>query len=86
MTSWTAGRFIIPAVLRSSICARLDYIWLSPRLAETNATHVPEIIRNGQPFRTVFPPGQEVERYPRTGWDRPKASDHCPVVMTLDLI
>jgi len=26
-----------------------------------------------------------VERYPRTGWDRPKASDHCPVVMTLDL-
>ena len=65
---------------------QLDYIWLSPRLAETNATHVPDIIRNGQPFRTVFPPGQEVERYPRTGWDRPKASDHCPVVMTLDLI
>jgi len=65
---------------------QLDYIWLSPRLAETNATHVPEIIRNGQPFRTVFPPGQEVERYPRTGWDRPKASDHCPVVMTLDLV
>lgn len=65
---------------------QLDYIWLSPRLAETNATHVPEIIRNGQPFRTIFPPGQEVERYPRTGWDRPKASDHCPVVMTLDLI
>ncbi len=50
-----------------------------------NAQRKPEIIRNGQPFRTVFPPGQEVERYPRTGWDRPKASDHCPVVMTLDL-
>ena len=49
------------------------------------AHHVPEIIRAGQPFRTIFPPGQEVERYPRVGWDRPKASDHCPVVMTLDL-
>ena len=64
---------------------QLDYIWLSPALASVNAGRQPEIIRHGQPFRTVFPPGQEVERYPRTGWDRPKASDHCPVVMTLDL-
>ncbi|MDS7597461.1 endonuclease/exonuclease/phosphatase family protein [Agrobacterium tumefaciens] len=65
---------------------QLDYIWLSPHLAETNATRIPEVVRNGQPYRTIFPPGQEVERYPRTGWDRPKASDHCAVVMTLDLI
>ncbi|MOA51325.1 hypothetical protein D3C78_1744650 [compost metagenome] len=65
---------------------QLDYIWLSPHLGQINATRVPEIIRAGQPYRTVFPPGQEVDRYPRTGWDRPKASDHCPVVMTLDLI
>jgi exonuclease III len=65
---------------------QLDYLWLSPALAKTNAGRLPEIIRYGQPYRTVFPPGQEVERYPRTGWDRPKASDHCPVVMTLDLI
>jgi len=64
---------------------QLDYIWLSPALAAANAGRKPDIIRNGQPFRTVFPPGQEVDRYPRTGWDRPKASDHCPVVMTLDL-
>ncbi|SCX31116.1 exodeoxyribonuclease III (xth) [Agrobacterium sp. DSM 25558] len=64
---------------------QLDYIWLSPHLAEINANSAPEIIRAGQPYRTIFPPGQEVERYPRTGWDRPKASDHCPVVMTLDL-
>jgi predicted extracellular nuclease len=64
---------------------QLDYIWLSPALARRNATMVPEIVRAGQPHRTVFPPGQEVERYPRIGWDRPKASDHCPVVMTLDL-
>lgn len=64
---------------------QLDYIWLSPALARRNEGRVPEIIRGGQPFRTIFPPGQEVERYPRTGWDRPKASDHCPVAMTLDV-
>lgn len=65
---------------------QLDYIWLSQHLARTNATRVPEIVRGGQPFRTPFPPGQEVERFPRIGWDRPKASDHCPIVMTLDLL
>lgn len=64
---------------------QLDYIWLSPALAARNADAVPEIIRAGQPYRTVFPPGQDVERYPRTGWDRPKASDHCPVVVALDV-
>ncbi|MBB3590355.1 putative extracellular nuclease [Rhizobium sp. BK529] len=65
---------------------QLDYLLISPALAAANAKRIPEIIRFGQPYRTIFPPGQEVERYPRTGWDRPKASDHCPVVMTLDLL
>jgi len=65
---------------------QLDYLLASPRLASGNANAVPEIIRNGQPYRTVFPPGQEVDRYPRTGWDRPKASDHCPVVVSLDMV
>ncbi|MBZ7922176.1 endonuclease/exonuclease/phosphatase family protein [Ensifer sp. 2YAB10] len=64
---------------------QLDYIWLSPALAKRNHSQVPEVIRGGQPFRTIFPPGLEVERYPRTGWDRPKASDHCPVAITLDV-
>lgn len=64
---------------------QLDYLWLSPALSLKNAGRVPEIIRNGQPHRTPFPPGQAVERYPRIGWDRPKASDHCPVVMSLEL-
>lgn len=64
---------------------QLDYIWASPALAERNAQIVPDIIRNGQPYRTVFPEGQDVARYPRTGWDRPKASDHCPVAVTLEL-
>ncbi|MCA0275236.1 MAG: endonuclease/exonuclease/phosphatase family protein [Proteobacteria bacterium] len=64
---------------------QLDYILLSPSLARTNAQARPDIVRRGQPWRTVFPPGQEVDRYPRAGWDRPKASDHCPVAVTLDI-
>jgi endonuclease/exonuclease/phosphatase family metal-dependent hydrolase len=64
---------------------QLDYIWLSQGLAAANPQAVPDVIRNGQPFRTPFPSGQEVERYPRTGWDRPKASDHCPMAITLHL-
>ncbi|MFC5387447.1 endonuclease/exonuclease/phosphatase family protein [Aquamicrobium segne] len=65
---------------------QLDYILLSPAWARTNAAAIPDIIRNGQPWRTPFPPGQEVERFPRAGWDRPKASDHCPVAITLDMV
>lgn len=64
---------------------QLDYILLSRALARSNGTAVPEIIRNGQPVRTPFPPGQEVPYFPRVGWDRPKASDHCPVVVELDI-
>ncbi|TIT15842.1 MAG: endonuclease, partial [Mesorhizobium sp.] len=64
---------------------QLDYILLSKGLAAKNATAVPDIVRNGQPWRTIFPAGQEVERFPRAGWDRPKASDHCPVVIALDM-
>ena len=65
---------------------QLDYLLLSPALAKRNAKRIPDIIRAGQPHRTIFPPGNQVERYPRTGWDRPKASDHCPVAMTLDVV
>lgn len=64
---------------------QLDYILLSRHAANRNAGALPTIIRNGQPWRTPFPPGQAVERYPRTGWDRPKASDHCPVAITIDI-
>lgn len=64
---------------------QIDYIMLSPALARANPEVAPDIVRNGQPWRTPFPPGQEVERFPRIGWDRPKASDHCPVAVTLDI-
>ncbi|MCX8279540.1 endonuclease/exonuclease/phosphatase family protein [Phyllobacterium sp. 0TCS1.6C] len=64
---------------------QLDYVLASAALAGKNAGAVPDIIRQGQPYRTIFPPDQAVERFPRVGWDRPKASDHCPVAVTLDM-
>ena len=65
---------------------QIDYLLASPALAKMNDKALPHIIRSGQPHRTVFPAGQDVERYPRTGWDRPKASDHCPVAVTLKMV
>ena len=65
---------------------QLDYLLASPALTRTSRDRLPDIVRSGQPWRTLFPEGQQVERYPRTGWDRPKASDHCPVAMTFDLV
>lgn len=65
---------------------QLDYILASPALAQNNAQSVPHIVRQGQPFRTIFPPDQKVEHFPRIGWDRPKASDHCPVAVTFDVV
>jgi endonuclease/exonuclease/phosphatase family metal-dependent hydrolase len=64
---------------------QLDYILLSPALAAKNGNAKPDIIRLGQPFRVIAPQGQIGARYPRIGWDRPKASDHCPLAITLAL-
>ncbi len=64
---------------------QLDYMLASPALATRNANVRPDVIRKGQPYRTIFPVGQNTERYPRVGWDRPKASDHCPVAMTFNV-
>lgn len=64
---------------------QLDYLLASPKLAAKNERALPHIVRQGQPHRAVFPPDQDVDRYPRTGWDRPKASDHCPVAVTLKI-
>ncbi len=62
--------------------SQLDYILASPALAQRNPQAVPRIVRPGQPFRADRYQGP---RYPRVGWDRPKASDHCPVVVDLDI-
>ena len=57
--------------------AQLDFMLLSPALAAANPDMAPEVIRMGQPYRATRYKG---ERFPRVGWDRPKASDHAPVV------
>lgn len=60
---------------------QLDYLLASPALANANPGK-PDIIRFGQPYRV---PNLKDQRYPRIGWDRPKASDHCPVVIELEI-
>jgi hypothetical protein len=37
------------------------------------------------PDRSIACLSARNDRYPRVGWDRPKASDHCPVVVELDI-
>lgn len=62
---------------------QIDYILASPLISQNNPDAVPEIIRTGQPYRV---PGLEaLQRYPRVGFDRPKASDHCAVAVTLNI-
>ena len=60
---------------------QIDYILLSPSLSAKNPGIVPEIFRIGQPFRAERYSG---ERLPRIGFQRPKASDHCPVVADIN--
>lgn len=60
---------------------QLDYILLSPALAAANPDMRPVIVRNGQPFRAERYRGP---RWPRVGFDKPKASDHCPVMLEVN--
>jgi endonuclease/exonuclease/phosphatase family metal-dependent hydrolase len=60
---------------------QLDYILLSPALAADNQDALPVIVRSGQPFRAGRYQGL---RWPRVGFDKPKASDHCPVMLEIN--
>jgi endonuclease/exonuclease/phosphatase family metal-dependent hydrolase len=74
---------------------QLDYILLSPALAAANPTAQPELLRRGLPYRVPLDPthpdrsigylATRGDRYPRIGWDRPKASDHCPLVVEIEI-
>lgn len=69
--------------------SQLDYLLASPGLASANPRARPRIVRRGLPYRVPVrdrnPDGTPFERYPRVGFDRPKASDHCPVVIELEI-
>jgi endonuclease/exonuclease/phosphatase family metal-dependent hydrolase len=74
---------------------QLDYVLISPALAAANPRPHVEILRRGLPYRVPLDPASpdrsiaylssRADRYPRVGWDRPKASDHCPVVVELEI-
>lgn len=67
----------------------LDHLFVSPALAQANRGVRPTVVRAGLPYRVpidrVRPPWPAIARYPRVGFDRPKASDHCPLAVTLRL-
>jgi endonuclease/exonuclease/phosphatase family metal-dependent hydrolase len=73
----------------------LDHILLSPALAAANPAPAMAMIRRGLPYRVPLDPREpdrsmarlatSADRYPRVGWDRPKASDHCPLTVDLTI-
>ena len=69
--------------------AALDHVFVSPALAAANPHVRPVVIRSGLPWRVPIermrPAPAAFARYPRIGFDRPKASDHCAVTVRLTL-
>jgi predicted extracellular nuclease len=61
---------------------QLDYLLLSRSLAARNPA-LPLIERRGQPQRASRYAGERLEG---VGFDRPKASDHCPLAIDLDAL
>lgn len=59
---------------------QLDYLWVGRALYERAGRPAPVIVRNGLPRRAERYQGPWFDG---VGQDRPKASDHCPVTLTL---
>ncbi|WP_327387964.1 endonuclease/exonuclease/phosphatase family protein [Streptomyces sp. NBC_01207] len=60
---------------------QLDYLLPSASLA-TATQGAPEIFRMGLPLRAIRYKGP---RFMGTGFDKPKASDHCPVIFDIEV-
>ncbi len=67
---------------REEVYGALDHIFISPSLASRNKDANLRIVRAGQPMRAERYIGH---RFPGIGYIRPKASDHCPMKVTLNL-
>lgn len=62
---------------------QLDYILVSKELSDLNSSSMPQIMRKGMPQRASRYVGP---RFEGVGVDNPKASDHAPFYVDLDLI
>ena len=79
-------------LLTSALCSfakletynQLDYLMLSRHLSTlpANTSTQPFVLRKGLPLRATRYKGA---RFDKVGQDRPKASDHCPVYMDVEL-
>ncbi len=79
---------------RSSTCSSTT-CFCRPRSPPRTRSRRSKCIRRGLPYRVPLDPAApdrsiaylstRADRYPRMGWDRPKASDHCPLVVEIDL-
>ena len=67
---------------RKETYGALDHMFISPSLASRNKDATLRIVRAGQPLRAQRYEGR---RFAGVGWVRPKASDHCPMSVTLNL-
>jgi predicted extracellular nuclease len=61
---------------------QLDYVLVSRALAAANSDALPVIERRGMPRRAAR---ADTRRFEGVGRNRPKASDHCPLVIDLTL-
>ena len=61
---------------------QIDFLLLSPQLAAQNP-NAPEIMRKGLPYRAEEYKGP---RFDAIGESNPKASDHCPIYIDIDLV
>lgn len=61
---------------------QLDYVLVSRSLAQANPQAVPEIERRGLPQRAQR---SRERRFGGVGHNHPKASDHCPVAIELEI-
>lgn len=59
---------------------QLDFLWVGRALYERAGRPAPNIVRQGLPRRAKHYQGP---RFDGVGDNRPKASDHCPVTLTL---